>query len=107
MQEIMTGDTVTILSGDRKGETGEVISIARQERAHFIRRLYNVRLPDGSPESYEGITPKTDKGKEMAKPLGIEKVDQVAKASPAAKVDPPPKPAETAKETPKPVPLKG
>ena len=94
---IVIGDTVTILSGDRKGDLAEVNSIDRQERAHFIRRRYTVRLPDGSPGVYECVTPKTEKGKEFAKPLDIEKVVEAKPADGTAQPKAPAKEKAPAK----------
>lgn len=74
MQEITTGDPVLVLSGNRKGDVGKVLAIDRREKAHFIYWCYHVLFPDGAVDDFECCTPKTEKGKDLAKPLNIEKV---------------------------------
>ena len=90
-QNILIGDTVTVLSGDRKGDEGKVLAIDRRQRTHFTYRCYHVLFPDGKVGDFEGIWPRTDKGKDMAKPLCIERVIEEPKP-----VDEEPKPKEKA-----------
>jgi len=88
------GNTVTTPSGG----IGVVTSIDQRTRSHFVRRLYHVRLDDGSLESFEEIVVRDEVGKKLAKPLTLEQVTEakLAKPDPTVKAKPetPVKPVE-------------
>lgn len=104
-QEIVVGDTVTVLGGDRKGDTGEVTSVDRQQRSHYILYRHHVLFPDGSKEFFESIVTRPNRGDDKPregatkkpKALNIEKVGPPKEKEPAAKAGPAPKPAEATK----------
>lgn len=79
MQEsnIVIDDPVIVLSGPKKGDVGKVLAIDRRQQTHFIYRCYHVLFPDGRVDDFEGVWPRDEKGKDLAKPLCIEKVTEV------------------------------
>lgn len=103
MQEIQIGDTVSVLSGDRKGDVGKVTSIDRQVRSHYVELRYRILFPDGGCIVYGSVTARDSKGDDKlregatkaSKPLGIEKVpvaEPAKEKAPAKPTENPPTP---------------